>query len=62
VTNFSHAQQEQSGSARKTVTFSSEQGLLTDGGGAIAPLTLADETYGKLNEEQKQRDPIVSVR
>ncbi|MBM3574397.1 MAG: homoserine O-acetyltransferase [Alphaproteobacteria bacterium] len=52
MTNFSHAQQEQSGSAGKTVTFSSEQGLLTDGGGTIAPLTLAYETYGKLNENK----------
>ncbi|MFM8860322.1 MAG: homoserine O-acetyltransferase family protein, partial [Methylocystis sp.] len=52
MTNFSHAQQEQSGSVGKTVTFSSDQGLLTDGGGAIAPLTLAYETYGQLNQDK----------
>lgn len=36
----------------KTVTFASDLGLLTDGGGAITPLTLAYETYGALNEDK----------
>ena len=31
---------------------SSDLGLLTDGGGAIAPLTLAYETYGQLNQNK----------
>jgi homoserine O-acetyltransferase/O-succinyltransferase len=34
----------------KRVQFPSDRPLLTDGGGVIAPLTIAYETYGNLNE------------
>jgi homoserine O-acetyltransferase len=36
-------------STAKSVTFSMEQPLITDGGGIVAPLTIAYQTYGKLN-------------
>ena len=52
MTNFSQTRQDQAGSgpvAGKSVTFAADQALLTDGGGRIAPLTLAYETYGELN-------------
>jgi homoserine O-acetyltransferase len=52
VTNFSQPRQDQASSsplAGKSVTFTADQALLTDGGGRIAPLTLAYETYGELN-------------
>ena len=52
MTNFSQPRQDQASSsplAGKSVTFTADQALLTDGGGRIAPLTLAYETYGELN-------------
>lgn len=35
--------------ATQTVVFPEDQPLITDGGGRIAPLTIAYETYGQLN-------------
>ena len=52
MTNFSQPRQDQASSsplAGKSVTFTADQALLTDGGGRIAPLILAYETYGELN-------------
>ncbi len=39
-------------SARKTIFFGADQPFVTDGGGVIAPLTIAFETYGELNAER----------
>ncbi len=36
--------------APKTITFGPDQALVTDGGGAVAPLTIAYETFGRLND------------
>jgi homoserine O-acetyltransferase len=40
------------GRTGKSVTFPADRSLVTDGGGVVAPLTIAYQTYGELNAQR----------